>query len=948
MSSGRGGGGNAVEIPASTKKVVQDLKEVVGYSEEEIYAMLKECNMDPNETAQRLLNQDPFHEVKRKRDKKKESGGAKESQDMRGRLGSGGYPRGGGRSGGGRGGSLPRYGSQGSQEHGGGRGRPYGRENGIHPGSRSSSTVSNSSPAFGQTRPSGTALSSTPSSTAAQPPAVSVPTSTASSGSSGGSAANGSSGYVKPAPGPQGAWASGHGTMADLLKARAAPPSSTPSSQSPSTSPSIPAAVAPSYPAAAAPASSSEASEFYSSSTDPVLDSFVDSVPAGSQNVIGAVGNQRLIGDRFVSLTPAELSLDSSAASSSTQTSAVPAAVGSGETEVEEVEARAASPAAASTPASSSQDTSPEKADVSVEVGNSQTHGSKSVLGGSQFDGRPLYGSPQQPVGTQKAVGGGAFEWKAKASGHGSLGASSDGGSQGLDAVNPTSIAQAYQSLSIQDDEPVIIPTHLRVPEADRSHLSFGSFGADFGTGHGTSFGFAEAQENKKHAETIAVEENSMEMAPPSSVETQVEIVQSYGLQQVATPVENLSASVEAPSVMHPAPVIPAQEQPTKPDPVVQQTPYFLGVSNYSGFGLMPQMPAGQYAYEQTESLPQDVSRIPSMMPTYDPTTSYYTSAFRGADADRLYPPYVPTNTASKYSGNVGLVAAPSLLSSQEGGNPMLASAAPSVSAAQTSQPGSNVQTTQVMPQQALPMHYSQPPSVHFGSYMSYQYMPANYPYLQPPYPHHIYNSNSTSYAQPPAGSTYTPPAATSYPAGGAAGVKFPMPQYKPGAAAGSGPNSALGMGYGGYTTTPSGYASSPAVTAGNASGYEDVNTSHYKDSTLYIPSQQQGDSSTVWIQAAMPREMGPTGTMQTSSYYNLAGQGQHSGYAHSQQPAHGHAHPNAAYANLYHPSQTGLAPSHQILQQPQNMGGGGGNSQAGGYQQQPQRTQQTWNNSNY
>eukprot|EP00850_Spirogloea_muscicola_P026844 SM011133S18841 [mRNA] locus=s11133:2:358:- [translate_table: standard] len=34
--------------------------------------MLKECNMDPNETVQRLLNQDPFQDVKRRRDKKKE------------------------------------------------------------------------------------------------------------------------------------------------------------------------------------------------------------------------------------------------------------------------------------------------------------------------------------------------------------------------------------------------------------------------------------------------------------------------------------------------------------------------------------------------------------------------------------------------------------------------------------------------------------------------------------------------------------------------------------------------------------------------------------------------------------------------------------------------------------------------------------------------------------
>lgn len=54
------------------------------------------------------------------------------------------------------------------------------------------------------------------------------------------------------------------------------------------------------------------------------------------------------------------------------------------------------------------------------------------------------------------------------------------------------------------------------------------------------------------------------------------------------------------------------------------------------------------------------------MQQAYDPTTSYYTSAFRGADADRLYPPYAPTNASSKYSGNIGLMTAPSLPSSQE------------------------------------------------------------------------------------------------------------------------------------------------------------------------------------------------------------------------------------------------------------------------------------------
>lgn len=99
-----------------------------------------------------------------------------------------------------------------------------------------------------------------------------------------------------------------------------------------------------------------------------------------------------------------------------------------------------------------------------------------------------------------------------------------------------------------------------------------------------------------------------------SSVEAQVQTVQSYGLQQVPTLVENMTTTVEAPSVVHQAPVVPVQEQHTKADPVVQQTPYFLGASNYPGFGRMPHIPGSQYGYEQAESVPQDAPRIPNIM----------------------------------------------------------------------------------------------------------------------------------------------------------------------------------------------------------------------------------------------------------------------------------------------------------------------------------------------
>ncbi|XP_042383360.1 GBF-interacting protein 1-like [Zingiber officinale] len=64
--------GQAATIPSGSRKLVQSLKEIVNCSEPEIYAMLRECNMDPNEAVQCLLSQDTFQEVKSKRDKKKE------------------------------------------------------------------------------------------------------------------------------------------------------------------------------------------------------------------------------------------------------------------------------------------------------------------------------------------------------------------------------------------------------------------------------------------------------------------------------------------------------------------------------------------------------------------------------------------------------------------------------------------------------------------------------------------------------------------------------------------------------------------------------------------------------------------------------------------------------------------------------------------------------------
>ncbi|XP_047969478.1 uncharacterized protein LOC125213143 isoform X2 [Salvia hispanica] len=78
--SAAGNGGGSQLIPAMARKVVLSLKEVVNCPEAEIYAALKDCNMDPNEAVNRLIVQDPFREVKSKREKKKEG---KDNHDSR-------------------------------------------------------------------------------------------------------------------------------------------------------------------------------------------------------------------------------------------------------------------------------------------------------------------------------------------------------------------------------------------------------------------------------------------------------------------------------------------------------------------------------------------------------------------------------------------------------------------------------------------------------------------------------------------------------------------------------------------------------------------------------------------------------------------------------------------------------------------------------------------------
>ncbi|KAL5101128.1 hypothetical protein RYX36_005455 [Vicia faba] len=122
--SGGGGGGSRVPIPNNVRNTIIDIREITGkqHTDDEIYAVLKECSMDPNETAQKLLYLDTFHEVRRRRDRKKEGSSSRVSEESRSRQ------RGQGRGARGASGGY----SSNFFDGGGGRNFANRRENGVH------------------------------------------------------------------------------------------------------------------------------------------------------------------------------------------------------------------------------------------------------------------------------------------------------------------------------------------------------------------------------------------------------------------------------------------------------------------------------------------------------------------------------------------------------------------------------------------------------------------------------------------------------------------------------------------------------------------------------------------------------------------------------------------------------------------------------------------------
>ncbi|KAJ4730253.1 GBF-interacting protein 1-like [Melia azedarach] len=819
-----GGGGSRVSIPSNMKKMIHNIKEITGnHSEDEIYAMLKECSMDPNETAQRLLLQDPFHEVKRKRDRRKENVN-REPTESRWRPGS--QVRG---SRGGRTNFLPRYTSH---DAGGGKNSFTGRDNGT-----------------GQVAEKG-AVPSLPTSHETKNKEISLAASSltvAANGPSGVASGSPSIVHATDIPAGSGVYQPEVSSSAVAVSKSGSAPSDVDANKNPTIA--FGSGPTPGQPAASSSASSSSTVCF--SSSDPVL------VPSNDSRLPGAVGTiKREVGSHRTPNEPTAPETVSSfmqgKMSSKTQ--------GIMKNQLSE----SSQPSAVPIHNASSVSRSPSNySSRSQEIGGSQKVGSNKEWKPKPTNTNAAQGSATSATTEVPTV---SVEATAQLQTVSSV----------VDTEEATSkLQKKLGELHLPQRQHVIIPNHIHVPESERTKLSFGSFDASFGV----ASNYAGGQESEKSSTPVSetsqvIEETEEQAASNQKTLTSTEVGDYPDHPQSPTQVpENLSGEGDV-SVS----AVPEYNEPKQENALLsggQQYSVVHTNPNYS-FGFGPPMLGSQIApFENSDSQARDVTRLPSFVvqQPFDPT-SYYAQFYRsGADGDGRVSPFTSPGVATKYNGNVAVLPPQTSHSAQEGGNSLVLSTAGPTPL--VTQAAGLMQSSIAMTQQPVPV-FRPPTGVHISHYPP-NYIPYGHyfsPFYVPPTAIHQFLSNGAFPQQPQAGNVYSAPQAAA-----AAGAKFSLPQYKPGTNTGNSTHIGMASGYGPYGSSPAGYTpSSGAAAAGNSTANEDLNASQFKENNVYMTGQQS-EGSAVWI-AAPGREIS---SLPASSFYNLPPQGQHVTFAPTQ-----------------------------------------------------------------
>ncbi|CAK8537724.1 unnamed protein product [Lathyrus sativus] len=869
------GSGFRASIPNSVKKTIQNIKEITGnHSDEDIYAMLKECSMDPNETTQKLLLQDTFHEVKRKRDKRKENLNNREHVEPRGRpVTHGRGPRGG----------RGNFSSHTISHDASGRKTSVtGKDSGARlPSEKIMPQPSASQQIISKGKSSGTS---------SVPITANGPTNVAS----------GTTRSASPSPPPAG--------NKDILVQASVNNNNNNNVDSASSSDKS------NQVATSASETGPASSSAHFSSSDPVL------VPTDNSwlpGVVGAirceVGSQHSLGEsNAVNSAKNKLTAASETGSPSVQ---------------EKIQGK-----------------SPR---VAKNYGNETPSPSASVTLGSPSVSRPssnYNNQSQQLNGPQKAVSN--KEWKPKPTNtynQNSRPATApeappvsaeatrqlQSASSALDTEEATSKLQGkLENSHIPQHQHVILPNHIIVPDSEKNKFCFGTLGVNFGVDTRSCVSGPNSEKSSNstpHSEISQNIEETVEEQDSSqngALTSDVEDYPDHPLSPTNTPVDLELGEVDGSSS-----AIQESNESKQDTALPSEGHQYPGVHispNYS-YGFVPPMLGPQLTpFDNSESQTRDISRLPSFIvhPQLDPA-GYYAQFYRpGTDSDGRLSPFASAAATTKYNGNITVLPAPNSQSPQEG---ILSTAGQTPL---TTQAAGLMQSTIAITQQPVPVF--RPSAVHLSHYPP-NYIPYGHyfsPFYVPPPAIHQFLGNGAFPQQPQATTVYPPPPTVAAP-----GIKYSLPQFKPGTNPANTTHLVMPNAFGLYASSPAGYNHNSGTTAGNSNSNDDLGSSQFKESNVYITGQQS-EASAVWV-AAPGRDMT---NLPTSSFYNLPPQGPHVTFAPTQ-AGHG------TFASIYHPAQAVTAATvHPLLQQSQTIAGAVDMVGPGGnVYQQPQHAQINW-----
>ncbi|KAJ0264014.1 Dentin sialophosphoprotein [Hirschfeldia incana] len=431
-------------------------------------------------------------------------------------------------------------------------------------------------------------------------------------------------------------------------------------------------------------------------------------------------------------------------------------------------------------------------------------------------------------------------------------------------------------NVHISESQNVIIADHIRVPETDRYQLTFGSFVQEFSSSMNPESTFQESYSSEELRET----DRSL---PVSSPETLTDSPGDKPIDILDDPVR-VSESGSRVSV--------ASEQQLPEEKEAHRSDH---LDEYSEMQLLnrngPHYTPSEFEQQQD---PPEVQKVSA----YGNQGSY---DFQYAMSENVRGQGLP--------------------SQQEVSSTQMVNNGPSSTIPM-------LQQQQQQQQASMQQMYPQVQVAHYPNLMPYRQFVSQVYVPQMPMPG--YSGNPAAYAHPSNGNSYVlmPGGGGSHP--GSNAVKYGIQQYKPVPTGGP-------AGFGTYNSPNAYQINSPNV-VGNAMGLEDPSRMKYKDGNIYVPNPQQAETSDIWMQN--PRDLS---SLQSPPYYNVAGQTPHGAYlpSHTSHPSFNAAaqSPQMQFQGLFHPSQPGA------MANPHHMGPGlGGNvgvgvvpsppSQLGAYQQ--------------